>query len=235
MNLNKDKVIALDGPSGSGKSTIAKLLALSLQVKYIDSGAMYRTLAFILTKLDIDFSKKDLSPTEINLLQDEIKKHDFRYMPKTEVLIEVDGEDLTQIIRQNDVSLKASMTSKFEPVRDFVNDWQKNVVQNHFAVVDGRDIGTVLFPNAILKYFITASVEVRAQRRYLELMKKGNFSGTIESLQEEIAERDFQDTNRAVAPLKKAEDAIFIDTSNLKIDEVIARIINDCKSRGIIK
>jgi cytidylate kinase len=234
MINKKDKVIALDGPSGSGKSTLAKLLALTLQVKYIDSGAMYRTLAYVLSSMPIDFSKSSLNQEELNQITKKISQHTFEYMPTSDILIQVDGQDLSQIIRQNEVSLKASMTSKFEIVRDFVNDWQRRVVKDHFAVVDGRDIGTVLFPNAILKYYVTASVDVRSQRRYLELMKKGNFKGSIDSIKKEIAERDFQDTSREIAPLKQADDAILIDTSNLRIDEVVKRIVTDCKTKGIL-
>ena len=221
----KDKVIAIDGPSGSGKSTITKLLAKELNFTYLDTGAMFRALAHKLAELDIDFTKKALSSEEVERVEKYLNSLDFKYAPTESILISVDGEDLTLKIREHHVSKLASQISKFPVIREFLAQLQREIAQVEPSILEGRDIGTVIFPDAALKFFLTANSTVRAQRRLEQLQEKGDAQGlSFESIKADIEKRDQQDTQREAAPLRKADDAIEIDTSNLSIDKVVGQM-----------
>ena len=216
--MEKKYSIAIDGPAGAGKSTIAKALANELGYHYVDTGAIYRTVAYFLDLLGI--SPKDADGVE-------------RYIDELTVNIEYDetgrqhmimnGMDVTDEIRTQDISQKASLVSAHKVVRDMLLDMQRDVAKQHNVIMDGRDIGTVVLPRATVKIFLTASAEVRAQRRTEELMAKGQKADYAQTLKD-IKQRDYQDMNRPVAPLKQAKDAILLDTSNLDIDGVIAEM-----------
>ena len=216
--MAKTYSIAIDGPAGAGKSTIAKALAKDLGFRYVDTGAIYRTVAYFLDLLGI--SPKDIDGVE-------------RYIDELTIGIEYDedglqhmimnGMDVTGDIRTQDISQKASVVSAHAVVRDVLLDMQRDVAKTHNVIMDGRDIGTVVLPKANVKIFLTASAEVRAQRRYDELIAKGQ-KANLPTILKEIQQRDYQDTHRPSAPLKMARDSIKVDTSELSIDEVIAKI-----------
>ena len=216
--MEKKYSIAIDGPAGAGKSTIAKALAKELGYYYVDTGAIYRTVAYFLDLLGI--SPKDADGVE-------------RYIDELTVGIQYDedgrqhmimnGMDVTDEIRTQDISQKASLVSAHKVVRDMLLDMQRDVARHNNVIMDGRDIGTVVLPNATVKIFLTASAEVRAQRRTDELLSKGQ-KVSYEQTLKDIKQRDHQDSNRPIAPLKQAKDAILLDTSELDIDGVIARM-----------
>ena len=216
--MEKKYSIAIDGPAGAGKSTIAKALAKELGYHYVDTGAIYRTVAYFLDLLGI--SPKDADGVE-------------RYIDELTVNIEYDeagkqhmimnGMDVTDEIRTQDISQKASLVSAHKVVRDMLLDMQRDVAKQHNVIMDGRDIGTAVLPKATVKIFLTASAEVRAQRRTEELLAKGQKADYAQTLKD-IKQRDHQDMNRPVAPLKQAKDAVLLDTSNLDIDGVIGEM-----------
>lgn len=208
-----DSVIAIDGPAGSGKSTIAKFFADRVKATYIDTGSMFRAIGYVLNhaKIDCD-SHDDLAAF--------LEKLNFEYGVSDEILVRVNGEDLTATIREHHVSALASQYSQFPLVRTFLAKLQRSLVDSGLCVMEGRDIGTVIFPNAFLKVFLTASAEVRAQRRFDQLKEK-NESVDMAELLEDIKHRDIADTQRAVAPLKQADDAILLDTSELTLEQVL--------------
>jgi cytidylate kinase len=227
----KDPVIALDGPSGSGKSTVAKEVAHKLALTYIDTGAMYRAVAFALQHLGIDFTTSELSPEDRRVVADFFHNHRFAYDVAPGVLIELDNLNLTDRIREHHISHLASQVSKHAVVRDFLAQWQREIVKNKPAILDGRDIGTVIFPNAILKCFLTASPEERAQRRFEELKQRTENVPDYETVLKDIKERDQQDMTRAIAPLKQAPDAILIDTTGKNIHQIVEQIVHEWHSR----
>ena len=208
--------IAIDGPAGAGKSTIAKALAKELGYHYVDTGAIYRTVAYFLDLWGV--SPKDVDAVE-------------RYIDELTIKIEYDetgkqhmimnGMDVTDDIRTQDISQKASLVSAHKVVRDMLLDMQRNVAKEHNVIMDGRDIGTVVLPNADVKIFLTASAEVRAKRRTDELLAKGQQADFAQTLKD-IQQRDYQDTHRPIAPLKQADDAVLLDTSELDIEGVLA-------------
>ena len=216
--MAKTVTIAIDGPAGAGKSTIARKLAAELGYYYVDTGAIYRTVAYFLDLLGI--SPKDLDGVS-------------RYIDELTVEIEYDeegkqhmimnGMDVTDEIRTPDISQKASLVSAHAVVRDMLLDMQRDVAKKHNVIMDGRDIGTVVLPRATVKIFLTASAEVRAQRRCDEMLAKGQ-KANLQQVLKEIQQRDHQDMTRAVAPLKQAKDAVKVDTSDLDIDGVVAAI-----------
>ena len=214
--MAKTYTIAIDGPAGAGKSTIARALAKELGYYYVDTGAIYRTVAYFLDLLGV--SPKDVDGVE-------------RYLDELTVEIEYDeegkqhmlmnGMDVTDDIRTPDISQKASLVSAHGIVRDMLLDMQRDVAKKHNVIMDGRDIGTVVLPRATVKIFLTASAEVRAQRRLEEMQAKGQ-QGNFKQVLADIQQRDYQDSHRAIAPLKRAKDAVLLDTSELDIDGVIA-------------
>lgn len=224
--MKKDFVIALDGPSGSGKSTVAKLIAQQLQLVYIDTGAMFRAVAYAVQHLGIDFTQKHLSAQDDQKIDEFFHKHRFKYAPETGVLITLDNLNLTDVIREHHVSKLASQVSKFKVIRSFLANWQREIVADRAAILDGRDIGTVIFPHALLKIFLTASAEERAQRRFDELKNRGQDELSYETILSDIKERDYEDMNREIAPLKKAEDAMVIDSSGKTVDQMVNEIVS---------
>jgi len=224
--MKKDFVIALDGPSGSGKSTVAKLIAQKLQLVYIDTGAMFRAVAYAVQHLGIDFTQKHLSAEDDLKIDEFFHKHRFKYAPETGVLITLDNLNLTDVIREHHVSKLASQVSKFKVIRSFLANWQREIVADRAAILDGRDIGTVIFHKALLKIFLTASAEERAQRRFDELKNRGQDELSYETILSDIKERDYEDMNREIAPLKKAEDAMVIDSSGKTVDQMVNEIVS---------
>ena len=208
--------IAIDGPAGAGKSTIARRLAKELGYMYVDTGAIYRTVAYF-------FDLWGVAPKDIDGIT--------RYIDELNVGIEYDedgvqhmimnGLDVTEDIRTPEISQKASIVSAHAIVREMLLDMQRDVAKQHNVIMDGRDIGTVVLPKATVKIFLTASAEVRAKRRCDELTAKG-MKANYNQVLKDIQQRDFQDTHREVAPLKMCRDSIKLDTSELDIDGVIA-------------
>lgn len=224
--MKRDQVIALDGPSGSGKSTVAKMIAEQLGLIYIDTGAMFRAAAFALQHTGIDFSTPKLNEEDEAEIAQFFHEHRFQFAPEPGVLILLDNLNLTDVIREHHVSKLASKISKYKVIRDFLADWQRSIVKDRPAILDGRDIGTVIFPNAILKVFLTASPHERAFRRLEELKSRGQSDLDYETILKDIQERDFEDMNREIAPLKKAEDCIELDSTGKTIPQIVNEIID---------
>ena len=221
--MAKKYSIAIDGPAGAGKSTIAKALAKELGYHYVDTGAIYRTVAYFLDLLgvspkDVDGVERYIDELTVNIEYDETG---FQHMI-------MNGMDVTGDIRSQDISQKASLVSAHAVVREVLLDMQRDVARKNNVIMDGRDIGTVVLPNADVKIFLTASPEVRAKRRTDELTAKGQ-KAVYETILKEIIQRDYQDSHRLVAPLKQADDAVLVDTSNLNIEEVMETI------KGIVR
>ena len=208
--------IAIDGPAGAGKSTIAKALAKELGYHYVDTGAIYRTVAYFLdlwgvSPKDVDGVQRYIDELTVNIEYDETGKQHMI----------MNGMDVTDEIRTPDISQKASLVSAHKVVRDVLLDMQRDVARKHNVIMDGRDIGTVVLPKATVKIFLTASAEVRAKRRTDELIAKGQKADYAQTLKE-IQQRDYQDSHREIAPLKQAHDAVLLDTSELDIEGVLA-------------
>ena len=209
--------IAIDGPAGSGKSTMAKALAKSMNILYLDTGAMYRACALKALKENADIRDETAI---IDCLRDLALEIKYEYGTQHTFL---DGEDVSELIRKPEVSMAASTVSQYPAVRLKMVEKQREIADKMSCVLDGRDIGTFVLPEADFKFFLTADPKVRAQRRYDELVAKG-YSVDKEKLEEEIVKRDEQDSSRAFAPLRQAEDAILIDTSSLTPEEVLSEI-----------
>lgn len=209
--------IAIDGPSATGKSTLAKALAKELSFIYIDTGAMYRAVGLYNIRKNIDLNNED---DVVNTLKD--ISIDIKYIDK-EQRIFLNGEDVSSQIREEKVGTAASIVSTYKKVREVLVDLQRSLANVQNVIMDGRDIGTVVLPNASLKIFLTASSEERTKRRYLELKEKGK-DVSIEDVAKELKERDERDTKRANSPLTKAEDAILVDTTNMNIEQTIEYI-----------
>ena len=213
--MAKTYSIAIDGPAGAGKSTIARRLAKELGYYYVDTGAIYRTVAYFLDLWGV--SPKDIDG--VNRYIDELTVG-IEYGEDGVQHMIMNGMDVTDDIRTQDISQKASLVSAHAVVRDMLLDMQRDVAKQHNVIMDGRDIGTVVLPKANVKIFLTASAEVRAKRRTDELLAKGQ-KADYNKILKEIQQRDYQDTHREVAPLKLARDSIKLDTSDMDIDQVI--------------
>lgn len=213
-------VVAIDGPSGAGKSTVAKIIAKRLAIVYVDTGAMYRALGLKALRMGIDPAVREavlpmLPDAEVTIGYVDEAQHIF-----------LDGEDVTSLIRTEEVSQAASKISAIAEVREKLMELQRALAKKESIVMDGRDIGTVVLPDAKYKFYITASSEVRAERRYLEYEQKGKLDGrSYEDILAEIIERDERDMNREVAPLRPAEGAVIVDTSELGIEEVVSQVL----------
>lgn len=211
------RVIAIDGPAGAGKSTVAKIVAEKLGYTYIDTGAMYRGVAWKTMRDDKD------APDEAILRA--VHDIDVRLAcTESGTRVTVDGTDVTAEIRTPEVTHIVSRVAALGPVREKMVELQRAMAADGAVVMDGRDIGTNVLPNADVKIFLTASVEERARRRYDEMVAKG-YAVDFDALKDEIASRDKQDSERAISPLHQAEDAVLLDSTALTIDEVVARIL----------
>ena len=216
--------VAIDGPAGAGKSTIAKRVAKEENFIYVDTGAMYRAIGLYIVRKGIDIHDKEA----VEAAAPEAKVS-LTYENGEQVVV-LNGENVNGLIRTEEVSQAASVTSAYPVVRELLFEMQQTLARENDVVMDGRDIGTVVLPNAQAKIYLTASVDERARRRFEEYKKKG-MDVDIEELKKEIAQRDHQDMTREIAPLKQADDAVLVDSSNMNIDEVTECIINIIKER----
>ena len=212
------KIIAVDGPAGAGKSTVSKIVAKKLSYTYIDTGAMYRAVGLKVLIRGGNFDE--------NFIVDTARDIDIKLDASGKVFL--DGDDITQKIRTPEIGKAASDVAKIGFVRKKLTELQREMAAQGSVVMDGRDIGTQVLPNADLKIFLTASVDERARRRFDELKAKGH-AAEFDTIREEIILRDKQDSQREIAPLAQAEDAILLDTTDLSIDEVVAKILELAK------
>lgn len=216
--------LAIDGPAGAGKSTIAKRIAKEMGYIYVDTGAMYRAMALFLLR-------KNIAPSETQKIDEECENADItiRY-EQGEQVVYLNGENVNGLIRTEEVGNMASASSPNPNVRKKLVELQQKLAADADVVMDGRDIGTCVLPQAQLKIYLTADSMVRAKRRYKELTEKG-VACDLDVIERDIRERDHQDMTRAISPLRQAEDAILVDTSDLTIDEVVEKIIGLCRER----
>lgn len=220
----KKIVVAIDGPAGAGKSTIAKLAAERLGYAYIDTGAMYRSVAWRFLQTGKPFDEAFISQLANTMV--------IQFRPEARVnRVFVDGQEVTDAIRSAEVTANVSRVAAIGAVREAMVEQQRRMGDAGGVLMDGRDIGTVVFPNAQLKIFLTASVEERAQRRYKELLAKGE-QVDLAQLQQDITDRDKQDSERAIAPLRQAEDALLLDTSHMNIEQVTEKILQLVEERA---
>ena len=220
----KKLVVAIDGPAGAGKSTVAKLAAKELGYTYIDTGAMYRAVAWKTLQRKADVTDA--------LILGVVKDIDVRLAYKDGVTqVFVDGQEITGEIRTPEVSHIVSQVAALGPVREKMVDLQRQMATEGGVLMDGRDIATHVLPNADVKIFLTASIEERAQRRWKEMKEKG-YDMSLEELQKDIAARDKADSEREISPLVQADDATLLDTTGLSIDGVVARILAMCSEAG---
>jgi cytidylate kinase len=214
-------IVAVDGPAAAGKSTAAKGVARALNIMHLDTGAMYRAVALGLLKNKVNYS--DLKAIESFLEDTELKF----YKKKEKTLLLLNNMDITKEIRSSIISKNASEVSTIKIVREYMVKFQRKMAKNIDCILEGRDIGTVVFPNADFKFFITANYKARARRRLADLVETGDKNyGDFNSVLNELNNRDLKDSTRSHSPLVKAEDAIEIDTTNLTINEVIDKIVN---------
>lgn len=209
--------IAIDGPAGAGKSSIARLVAEQMSFIYVDTGAMFRTMAYYFLEEGIDTADEEAvnagcDSIDIRIEYQDNKQHIF-----------LNGTDVSEKIRQEEVGKNASIVAKYSKVRTKLLELQRQMAAANDVIMDGRDIGTVVLPQAEVKIFLTASSLVRAKRRFKELQEKG-VDCNLEEIEKDIIARDEQDMNREIAPLKQAEDAVLVDTSDMTIDEVVDKI-----------
>lgn len=216
--------VAIDGPAGAGKSSVAKLIAKTLGYIYVDTGALYRTVGLYSIRKGIDTKNADavaatLPEIDVKLGFVDGAQHVF-----------LNGEDVSEAIRTPEASMGASNVSAIPAVRAFLFDLQRDIAKNNNCIMDGRDIGTVVLPDAQVKIFLTTSPESRAKRRWLEMKEKGE-NPDYQDVLDDIIKRDYQDTHREIAPLKQAEDAIFFDNGNCNLEEGAEKIIQIIKEK----
>lgn len=228
MSKSKDIInIAIDGPAGAGKSTIAKIISKNLGIIYLDTGAMYRSFALFAINNDVDTKDRDALVELLNDFNLEIK-----YIDNEQHVI-MNDVDVTNKIRTNQVSQGASDVATVPEVRLKLVDIQRDIAARNSVVMDGRDIGTYVLPDSDVKVYLTAPVDVRAERRYKELMEKGVNDKSLEEIKNEIILRDENDSKRKFAPLRKADDAVEIDNSNYSIDDSVNKIMSLIRSKNV--
>ena len=215
--------IAIDGPAGAGKSTIAKLAAKELNFIYVDTGALYRTVGLAATLNNVE---PKASP-QVDELLSKIKV-ELTFNDKNEQIVLLDGEDVSSKIRTPEASMMASAISAVPSVRAYLLDLQRNIAKTNNVIMDGRDIGTVVLPNAQIKIFLSANPEDRAKRRYDELLEKG-IDVKYEDILADVIERDYNDSHRDIAPLKPADDSIMVDTTGNTLEESVELLISIMK------
>ena len=221
-------VITVDGPSGSGKGTICRLLSQKLGWNLLDSGALYRLTALAARHHGVDLD-------DVEALQVLAAHLDVRFVAsdtESEIQIFLEGEEVTKAIRAEDVGLDASKVAAIQPVRTALLSRQRDFAEQPGLIADGRDMGTVVFPDALLKIYLDASAEERAQRRYKQLIDKG-VGASLEDILQDLRARDDRDMNRSASPLKPAEDAIRLDSTSMTIDEVLAAVLEEARHRGV--
>ncbi|WP_130868316.1 (d)CMP kinase [Intestinimonas massiliensis (ex Afouda et al. 2020)] len=223
--MKQHRSIAIDGPSGAGKSTLAKRLAEKLGYLYVDTGAIYRTVGLQAFRAGVD----PADPAAVIPLLKEIRIH-LAYGEDGLQHMYLNGEDVTGEIRRHEISAYASGVSAIPEVRAFLLAQQRNLAETHDVVMDGRDIGTVVLPDADVKIFLTAAPEARARRRWLELKERGQDT-PFETVLHDVKERDDKDTHRAAAPLRQAEDAVLADTTHMDLEQSLALLIQIAKER----
>jgi cytidylate kinase len=227
MTERKHPIVAIDGPAGAGKSTVARKLAEALGYVLVDTGAMYRAVALAATRAGVAWN----DATGVGgLARGIVGEHAlaFERDPKLGVRVHLRGEDVSEAIRMPDIAQGASTVSAHEEVRAALLEMQRQTGEHGGVVLEGRDIGTVVFPHAEVKFFLTASAEVRAGRRHAELVAKGQ-NVTLEDTLADVKVRDARDEGRAIAPLKQADDAILVDSSRMSIDETVAFMLGEVK------
>ncbi len=217
--------IALDGPAGAGKSTIARQAASKLGYIYVDTGALYRTIGLAAMRRETE----PVDSPELDAMLEQIKV-ELTFNENGEQIVLLDGEDVSSLIRTPEVSMMASKISAVPKVRAYLLDLQRNMAKTNDVIMDGRDIGTVVLPDAQVKIFLTASPEARAGRRYKELIEKG-MDVKFEDILSDVIERDYNDTHRETAPLKAAEDSVTVDTTELDFDQSVEKIISVIKEK----
>ncbi len=216
--------IAIDGPSGSGKSSISKVLAKKLGFISLDTGALYRTIAYFLKTRKINYEDEN---TVAQNLQD--INMNLRYLNSNQRVF-LNDKDVTNVIRSEEISMISSRISAMPCIRNYLLEFQRNMAKKHNIIMDGRDIGTVVLPNADVKIFLTASPEVRAKRRYLQLIESGE-KAEYNAIVADVIKRDFNDTHRKISPLKQAKDAIFFDSSKYDFEQTVDNLLKIIKER----
>ena len=207
--------VAIDGPAGAGKSTIAKLISREMGYIYVDTGAMYRAMA-------VYFSKNKVNPEDESAINEAVKNVDIKIEYQNgEQQVILNGENVTGLLRTEETGNMASKTSKYKEVRSKLVELQRELAKTTDVVMDGRDIGTTVLPDVFVKIYLTASSDARAKRRYDELVAKGE-QCDLSAIKEDIEKRDYQDMHREISPLKQAEDAVLLDTSDMNIEQVVA-------------
>lgn len=214
--------IAIDGPSGSGKSTVSKYLAKKLGFVSLDTGALYRAIAYFLKNMKIDYKNEDM--VESNLKNINIS---LKYL-NLDQRVFVNGEDVTGSIRSEEISMISSSISSMQCVRNYLLNFQRNMAKEYNIIMDGRDIGTTILPNATVKIFLTASPEIRAKRRYLQL-NESNDKVNYKEVLKDVIERDFNDMNRKISPLKCAKDAVLFDSSEYDFEQTAEELFKIIK------
>ena len=224
MSIN----IAIDGPAGAGKSTVARRAAEKLGFVYVDTGAMYRAIALYLLR-------QGVSPEEKDRIAEKCAGADVSISYRNgEQIVSLNGENVNGLIRTDEVTKMSSAASAVPAVRERLLDLQRGLAAKNNVLMDGRDIGTCILPDAQVKIFLTASTAVRAKRRFDELIAKGDTSETLESVEAKIIKRDEDDRNREISPLREARDAVHLDTSDMNIDQAVEAVLSICREKGCI-